>query len=203
MTIRDKKWEIMKAAEILFSNRRFHEITLDEVAQKAKVGKGTIYRYFANKDDLFFQTATSGFDSLCHVVESCMTKEKNFTDQLLSACLEITQFFRQRHQLFRLMQVEEGRVIWSQGSLWDLWMARRQKLVLALSRILETGASENKIRRDVPPSVLADFLLGMLRTRARYLARVDDLYRRLELLLDIFLFGASSLKNECGNGDRT
>lgn len=193
----------MKAAEILFSNRRFHEITLDEVAQKAKVGKGTIYRYFANKDDLFFQTATSGFDSLCHVVESCMTKEKNFTDQLLSACLEITQFFRQRHQLFRLMQVEEGRVIWSQGSLWDLWMARRQKLVLALSRILETGASENKIRRDVPPSVLADFLLGMLRTRARYLARVDDLYRRLELLLDIFLFGASSLKNECGNGDRT
>ena len=38
-----KERRIMEAAERLFTSRRFHEITLEEVAQAAKVGKGTIY----------------------------------------------------------------------------------------------------------------------------------------------------------------
>ena len=44
----------MRAAEKLFTSRRYHEISLDAVVQEARVGKGTIYRYFQSKDDLFF-----------------------------------------------------------------------------------------------------------------------------------------------------
>jgi AcrR family transcriptional regulator len=191
MAGQDKRNEIMEAAEKLFSNRRFHEVTLDEIAQEAKVGKGTIYRFFSSKDDLFFQTATSGFDDLCEVVEKSVCREKDFAGQLLAACEEITSFFYRRRQLFRLMQMEEGRVIWSQGSLWDLWMSHREKLVKSLAGILDRGKGENRVRHDVPTIVLADFLLGMLRTRTRYLAGIEDAIKRLEVLLDIFLFGAS------------
>jgi AcrR family transcriptional regulator len=186
----DKRQEIMGAAERLFSDRRFHEVTLDEIAQVARVGKGTIYRFFSSKDDLFFQTATSGFDDLCDVIEKNVCPQMDFAGQLLAACEEITQFFYRRRQMFRMMQMEEGRVIWSQGSLWSLWMSHREKLVEALARILDRGAVENKIRRDVPATVLADFLLGMLRTRARYLLGVEDSIKPLEMLLNIFLFGA-------------
>jgi AcrR family transcriptional regulator len=191
MTRQDKRQEIMGAAEMLFSDRRFHEVTLDEIAQAARVGKGTIYRFFSSKDDLFFQTATSGFDELCGVIEKSVCRQKDFAGQLLGACEEITQFFYRRRQMFRMMQMEEGRVIWSQGSLWNLWMSHREKLVKALARILDLGSTEDKIRTDVPTTVLADFLLGMLRTRARYLLGVEDSIKRLEVLLDIFLFGAS------------
>ena len=75
--------------------------------------------------------------------------------------------------------------------MWDLWMSHREKLVKSLAGILDRGKGENRIRHDVPTVVLADFLLGMLRTRTRYLAGVEDAIRRLEVLLDIFLFGAS------------
>jgi AcrR family transcriptional regulator len=191
MARQDKRQEIMEAAERLFSNRRFHEVTLDEIAQVAKVGKGTIYRFFSSKDDLFFQTATSGFDDLCDVIEKNVCHESDFAKELLEACEEITQFFYRRRQMFRLMQMEEGRVIWSQGSLWNLWMSRREKLVKALAGILDRGAGQDKIRNDVPTTVLADFLLGMLRTRARYLLGVDESAKRLDMLLNIFFFGAS------------
>jgi hypothetical protein len=89
-----------------------------------------------------------------------------------------------------MMQIEEARVIWSQGSMWDLWLSRREKLVHAVSEILEMGVKEKKIRSDVPTTVLADFLLGMLRTRARYVVNVDETMRRLEFLLDFFIYGA-------------
>lgn len=191
MAEKDKRQKIMEAAERLFSDRRFHEVTLDEVAQEARVGKGTIYRFFSSKDDLFFQTATSGFDDLCEVIEKSVGRETDFATQLLAACEEITQFFYLRRQLFRLMQMEEGRVIWSQGSLWNLWMSHRGKLVRALARILDQGVLENRIRCDLPTTVLADFLLGMLRTRTRYLLGVENSVKRLGVLLNIFLFGAS------------
>ena len=123
--------------------------------------KGLFIDFFSNKDDLFFQTATSGFDELCDAVLVKKSPTKRFTDQLLSICAEIEQFFSQRRQLFRMMQIEEARVIWGQESMWGLWLSRREKLVKAVSEILDDGVTEKKIRSDVPTTVLADFLLGI------------------------------------------
>ena len=79
-------------------------------------------------------------------------------------------------------------------------MSPREKLVEALARILERGSVEKKIRHDVPATVLADFLLGMLRTRARYLLEAEESIKRLEMLLDIFLLGACGRPIDSMNG---
>ncbi|RPI59812.1 MAG: TetR/AcrR family transcriptional regulator, partial [Planctomycetaceae bacterium] len=66
----DKRLQIMQAAEKLFTSRRFHEVTTDDIAKSAHVGKGTIYNYFKDKDDMFFQMATNGFDELCDLLQA-------------------------------------------------------------------------------------------------------------------------------------
>ena len=48
----DRKEAILDAALELFSERGFHGTTVAMIAQRANVGAGTIYRYFADKDDL-------------------------------------------------------------------------------------------------------------------------------------------------------
>ncbi len=189
----DKKLAIMQAAERLFTSRRFHEITLDEVAQAAKVGKGTIYRYFTDKDDLFFQTATSGFDELCDLLRRKVPQDEPFGPQLLAACQEISQFFERRRQLFQMMQNEEGRVIWVKGDLQGRWMKKRTGLVEALSEVLRKGVAEGEIRPDVPAEVLAHFLLGMLRTRARDLTDVaGGEYGQHAMVIEMFRHGAAA-----------
>ena len=45
--------EIVEAAEEVFAARGFAAATLDEVARKAGVAKGTLYLYFDTKEDLF------------------------------------------------------------------------------------------------------------------------------------------------------
>ena len=72
MAAGSRRLQIMRAVETLFTSRQVHEITLDDVIRQAGVGKGTLYRYFKDKDDLFFQTATSGFDDL----HKMLTREK-------------------------------------------------------------------------------------------------------------------------------
>jgi AcrR family transcriptional regulator len=192
MARRDKRQEIMLAAEKLSSTRRFHEITTDQVAEAARVGKGTIYRYFQDKDDLFFQTAVSGFDSLCDLVRRKVPEAAPFHEQLLEACREIGTFFARRRQLFRMMQAEDFRMALVGGSMMDRWVAHRKQLVAAVADVIRKGVAEKAVRGDLPPEVLADFLLGMLRTRARDLEDAPEAVRRYEVVLDLFYRGASS-----------
>ncbi len=191
----DRRHDIMQAAERLFKDRRFHEITLDEVAQLARVGKGTIYRHFADKDDLFFQTATSGFDDMCALLRREVPGDAPFEQRLLSACEQITAFFSKRRDLFRMMEMEQGRIEPSQKSLLGLWRAKRQGLVAAVAAILEQGREAGRIRADLVPEVAANLLLGMLRTRSRDLDDVPEAQRRVELVLDLFLTGATARPN--------
>lgn len=48
----DRRREIMDAALGLFVERGFHGTTVPEIATRASVGLGTIYRYFESKDQL-------------------------------------------------------------------------------------------------------------------------------------------------------
>ena len=185
-----KRQEIMRAAEGLFRNRRFHEVTLDRVAEEAKVSKGTIYRFFEDKDDLFFQTATSGIDELCARLEEQVRRGARFEERLLTACGRIASFFEERRPLFYMMQSEEIHADTGKRSLQKRWQAARKKLIAALAAVIGQGVRGGRIRAEVPAEVLAAYLLGMLRARARELADTPGKAKRLELMLEIFCRGA-------------
>jgi len=190
MARRDRRQAILQAAEGLFTSRRYHELTTDDIAHAARVGKGTIYRYFEDKDDLFFQVATSGFDELCEVIRSRVPEDAPFAEQLLSACREIHAFFDRRRPLMRLMHQEGGGMLWREQSVRERWRARRKELLAALAEILQKGVEEAKLRDDVPCEVLAAFLLGMLRTRGQDLADAPEAARSDEFVVDLFCRGA-------------
>ena len=48
----DKRDEIVRAALEMIAEQGFHGSPMAELAKRAGVGAGTIYRYFANKDEL-------------------------------------------------------------------------------------------------------------------------------------------------------
>lgn len=185
-----KSQQIMQAAEKLFTSRRFHEITMDDVAREAGVGKGTIYRYFHDKDDLFFQTAMAGFDELCELLGRHVPGQACFSEQLLIACRQISGFFAYRQQLLRMIQTEDGRMPWCQGEMHERWMTRRKRLVAALAEMIRKGVSEGEVREDIPAEVLASFLMGMLRTRGRDLGDMPADMRQYEIVVELFCCGA-------------
>ncbi|MEW5736691.1 MAG: TetR/AcrR family transcriptional regulator [Thermodesulfobacteriota bacterium] len=185
----DKREPILQAAEKLFSFRRFHEITLDDVAREAQVGKGTIYRYFKDKDDLFFQVAASGFSEMCALLERQVAEDSPFEEQLVQACAAISAFFARRRQFLRMFQAEDARMSLSPGRLRERWTEKRRLLVESLAGILERGRCQNLVRTDVPASALAELLLGLLRARARNLAEKGPALGDA-VIVDLFLRGA-------------
>lgn len=184
-----KKGQIMLAAERLFTSQRFHEIRLDDVAREAKVGKGTIYLYFPGKDELFFQTATNGLDELCTLLQD-RPEHSCFTEEITWACGKISEFFETRKQLFRMMDDEDSRLCLSRGNMGQRWQGKRKPLVAAVSAIIQRGISDNRIRADINPEILAEFLLGILRTWARDLDFKLDADSAKKLIVELFCNGA-------------
>ncbi|MBN2825115.1 MAG: TetR/AcrR family transcriptional regulator, partial [Campylobacterales bacterium] len=50
-----KRRDIALACEDLFIQKGIKNLTISQIATKAGVGKGTIYDYFANKEDIVFE----------------------------------------------------------------------------------------------------------------------------------------------------
>jgi len=51
--MQEKRQRIMKAAIEVFLRKGFESATMDEVANKARIAKGTLYLYFKDKADLY------------------------------------------------------------------------------------------------------------------------------------------------------
>jgi AcrR family transcriptional regulator len=52
--MRTKREQILDAAYVIFSQKGYHRATIDEIIDLAATGKGTVYNYFHNKEELFY-----------------------------------------------------------------------------------------------------------------------------------------------------
>lgn len=184
----DKRRQIMRVVEKLAADRRFHEITLDEVAEAAGVGKGTIYHYFKDKDDLFFQVATSGFDELCELLQQTVPDNASFAVKLSDMCSQISRFLAIKPSVSWMTMMQSQAV--GKQLFRKQWMLKRKKLVNIVSRLLSDGVSDGIVRTDISTEVLANCLLGILRTCARNLDNSSEFIQKNGLLTDLFLKGA-------------
>ncbi len=90
-----KQKSIMQAAEQVFSKKGYAKATLDEIIKIADTGKGTLYKYYQNKDFLFYtlisQRNTQLLDSFakqCHPGLDFAHRIKNYITILLNFILD-------------------------------------------------------------------------------------------------------------------
>jgi len=187
----DKKQRIMQAAEQLFRTCRVHEVTLEAIAKEADVGKGTIYLYFADKEDVIFQAAVAGFDEMCRQLRESAEEGGTFRERLLRASDRIVAFFQARRPLFRIILSEGERAMESgNAGLRQRWRERRRTMTEAMAALIAQGIAAGEIRATLPAEVLAEYLLGLLRTRSWELEGWPEAQRSHVATIDLFLNGA-------------
>lgn len=78
------KENILKAAIELFSEKGYYETSMAAIAEKAGVGKGTLYWYFSSKDEMFKSLITEKIQelqpSIKNIIESGLPAEKAFQE---------------------------------------------------------------------------------------------------------------------------
>jgi len=164
----DKEEAILEAAARVFSGRPFHEVLIDDVATAAGVGKGTIYRYFPTKDDLFFAAILHSFDRLSDALAQSLAQETSPRRRLERIAREVLSFSWGRRDLFTLLLNDERRFAKRDEEL--------QKRREAVSRLAQEAILEGIRRREfrgIDARIGAELFRGMIRA-ANTLRRPED-----------------------------
>ena len=101
------KARILEAALEVFSHKGFHSATTDEIAERAGVGKGTLYRYFETKEKLFAELVRLRLDELERRAGSIMDSHDDVLTMISKYIRVYFEFFDGNQGLLRLIVQEQ------------------------------------------------------------------------------------------------
>ncbi len=101
------KERILEASLEVFSQKGFHPATMDEIAEKAGVGKGTLYRYFETKEKLFAELVRLRLDELGRTAGSVMDGQDDVLTMISKYIRMYFEFFDRNQRLYRLIIQEQ------------------------------------------------------------------------------------------------
>ena len=159
----DRKKLILEEAARLFSAKRFDEVLMDDIAHQAGVGKGTIYTYFADKEELYFAVVFEGIRRLNEQLQRKANRQQNPEQELRRIVHAIVSFFSQNRFFFRLMSQEDGKSEGGRGKNRKRWREERRIQLAAIETVLQNGAEEGVFSVE-NPKVETAILRDMVRS---------------------------------------
>lgn len=79
----EKQHSIMTAAIDLFIEKGLRDTSIDDIVNKAKIGKGTFYAYFKNKEELFINSADLAMNQMYNHVWHKIKDERNLSKRII------------------------------------------------------------------------------------------------------------------------
>jgi AcrR family transcriptional regulator len=153
----DKREAILDAALTLFAERGFHGTSVPDIAQLAKVGAGTIYRYFAGKEALvnalyqhhkaeLGQALLAGFDP--------GASPRASFHHFWHAAIGFTQ---KSPRAFQFLELHHH------APYLDAKSHAREAELLGMADTFITAASQRQVFKEVPAGVLLALVWGAFR----------------------------------------
>ncbi|MFA4927829.1 MAG: TetR/AcrR family transcriptional regulator [Patulibacter sp.] len=176
---RRNRERVLEAASTVFAEEGI-EASVAEIARRAGVGVGTLFRHFPTKHDLLLATLEVGFDEIVVAVDEALATDDSWAGlaHVLTVCAEIQA--RDRGFLDAV-----GPELFAEPSL-QLRNAERMEL---LTRLVERARADGVVRDDLRAEDLP-FLLSALGGATRTCGNTQqaaptDLWRRyLGIILD-------------------
>jgi AcrR family transcriptional regulator len=155
---------MLDAASRLFAAKHFHQVRMEDIAAEAGVGKGTLYRYFLTKDDLYLKLLErAAVEYMARLRQAVQTAEGSRA-RLVAVVAAIVAYFDARPHILELLQraeVDRGR-----GTGFP-WLRAREGLFRLVSDLFAEGCRRGEFR-VADPELAMMLLLGGLRTVLRF-----------------------------------
>lgn len=164
-----RKEEIIKAAANLFSQKSYHDVTMDDIAEKVGVAKGTIYLYFDSKEKLYLEILEETYEEIESILERETAKSDSAPEKLKKVLGLIFNFYLQNLDALRILSRDETHLIREHFEFTEHWRLRRIKLY---RKILEKGINEGSFRHS-NTELTALIIFGLVRSVMFYY-KTDD-----------------------------
>ena len=192
----DKRIRIINAALIVFSREGFQNSKIEDIANTADIGKGTLYEYFSGKDELFLEVFTNFKESVLSKYwivlndgRNPLSKLKNIAKISAEICADDKMQMKFLAQFsFECISREEG------NKFSGLLNEYNEEIAALISGIVKEAIDEGLLKPldvEILSKNFADSLFGMY---MRYQLSRDkmNLQTASLSLYDIFIKGAGT-----------
>jgi TetR/AcrR family transcriptional regulator len=167
--------QLLDAAEEVFGRKGFHEATLKEVADLAEFSVGSVYSFFASKDDLFRQIFVRRGEEIMTEIRRVLGagRERPAVDQLHDLVDFEVGWFRTHARFARLyLRYSSAAMLASDR---DAVIADNDDEAMALQAALFDRGRRAGVLRGGDPAVLSRLFTGLISAyQAMDPAVVDD-----------------------------
>ncbi|MGP3971576.1 TetR/AcrR family transcriptional regulator [Streptomyces sp. 6N223] len=154
---------LYEAAIALIAEQGFSATTVDQIAERAGVAKGTVYYNFAGKTELFEELLRHGVRSLTaslQEVADAAFAERGRAADALDAMARAGLGFIARHPAFtRLITTE----LWRTHRAWHSTLVSvRDETIAVVADVLREGVKSEEFSEDLQVELTAGALVGMV-----------------------------------------
>ncbi|MGW7045704.1 TetR/AcrR family transcriptional regulator [Streptomyces avermitilis] len=155
--------KLYEAAVTLIAEQGFSATTVDEIAERAGVAKGTVYYNFASKSVLFEELLRHGVGLLTASLRDAAEKtarEGGSKVDALDAMIRAGLVFIDRYPAFTQLYVAE---LWRTNRAWQsTLMVVRQEAVAVVEDVLREGVAGGELSDEIDIQLTAAALVGMV-----------------------------------------
>lgn len=149
--------ELLDAAAQIFREKGYHDTSTSEIAERAGVVEGTIYRYFATKRDLLNMVVERAYEEAIADFETQLQGITGTWNRLRFLIWRHLQTIHDDPALARLVQYEiKGDPEYRSSRVFELNRSYTRRTV----EIIEHAIREGEFESDVPIPIIRDMIYG-------------------------------------------
>jgi len=186
--------QILTAATDIFARNGFHKASVNDIAKKAGVAKGTVYIYFESKEELFMNLLEYGFNRFIKKIEVAV---KNIDDPVkkIETYFETSFKFIIEHKKFIKI------IIFERPMFINITSKKFINVFSSRVRILEEcinyGIKEGTFKKIDANSAAVAMIGGLNHLIFKWMLFNESykLEREADLLKEIFIYGLLTKKD--------
>ena len=99
--------QIIAAAELVLLDVGMERFTIDQVVERAKIAKGTVYNYYKNKDELLAELGTKALGIMQQHFITATEQHDDSVGKVKAICLACYRFYQKYPKYFELISFME------------------------------------------------------------------------------------------------
>lgn len=184
---------MLEAAQSVFAEKGYARATLDEIAERAEFGKGTLYNYFeGGKEEILYAVFETIYDEIVSIIERSLqgsagadepSSGRSLRDMYRDLVVRSFTFYTEREDLLIILQKEAYRMAFSdERERARFFHSQHERIISAVVPAIEAAADAGEIQHLSPEAVahmLVENLNGLLVQRSlsrRAHADLDDCF---------------------------
>jgi AcrR family transcriptional regulator len=183
-----RRAELLDAATAVFSQRGFAEADVQEIADRTAVGKGTVYRYFASKEDLFLAAVDHGMRRLKSAVDASIDGIEQPLERIAVGIRAYLTFFDEHPEVAELLIHERAHF---RDRTKPTYFVHRDANMNPWRDLFRDLVRQGVVR-DIPVERITDFVSNLVYGTmfTNYFAgRTESISHQCESILDLLFQG--------------